>query len=454
MGSNKDKRTFISALFLISASSGFAVQTIKNPNVILILADDFCPGDIAAFNKGMTYTPTLDSLIHKGLYFTNAYAGSAVSAPSRACLLTGLYPHQTGCVTLGPVQFPDFTRIKKDIPTIADIFKANGYVTGLVGKWHCGVGEGYHPLDRGFDYFAGVYEFDKFKLGSYNNYSFAIQRDTVRISDCYLTDKIGQSAIDFIEQHKNSSFFLHVAHYAPHRPLGAPDYLIDKYRKKGLDKNISTLYAMVEIMDRNIGEMLNCLRENDLLQNTIIIFSSDNGPDPLVGERYNLSMKGSKYTVYEGGIKVPFIMNWQGHIPSGMTNLRLHFIDILPSLVDICNLEYDISSFEGKSFFQEIMDYDYCNTHSDRYLYWQWNRGIPYYSHNAAILKGKWKLVKPYITKETVIGDLNNMPVLYDIERDPMENTDVSHKYPEIVKELSLYLENWSRQQEILRLMK
>ena len=435
-------------LLFAMAETGFA-KDIRKPNVILILADDFCAGDISLMNSGRTTTPTLDSLIRTGLYFSDAYSGSTVSAPSRACILTGLYPHQTGCVTLNLIQFPEFTRIKQGIPTIADIFKSNGYVTGLVGKWHCGIGNGYHPIDRGFDYFTGV---SAFNINTYDDYCLNVQRDTIRIKDCYLTDKIGMEAVAFIEKNKDRSFFLHLAHYAPHRPLGAPEEIIAKYEEKGYDRNIATLYAMVEVMDRNIAEMMECLKRNNLLENTIIIFSSDNGPDPVVGERYNLSRKGTKYTVYEGGIKVPFLVSWKDKILPGVTDMRVHFADVLPTLIDMCGLDAEDCKFDGISFFPGINDSIRSQEYSDRYLYWQWNRGVPFYSHNAAVMHGKWKLVRPYVSKQVIIEESALTPALYDIESDPGEQNDLSEQYPEVVRELSVYLENWSRRQEMLRL--
>ena len=140
-------------------------------------------GDISYYNHGITDTSNIDKLIEDGVVFSQAYSSAPVSAPARASLLTGLYPHATGCVTLNLQRYPELTRIKKSVPTLADVFRDNGYVTGLVGKWHCGIGEGYHPLDRGFDVFEGYHGFD---LKTYNDYYINIGKKKKRVTNLCL----------------------------------------------------------------------------------------------------------------------------------------------------------------------------------------------------------------------------------------------------------------------------
>lgn len=256
------------------------------PNVILILADDMGPGDLSSFNKGISETPTLDQLMSQSVYFNKAYASSPVCAPSRAALLTGKYPHRTGDVTLNQRRYPELSRIKKSEKTIANIFSENGYTTGLIGKWHSGHGAEYHPLKRGFDEFEGFkgWEVDN----SYFEYRLDIQGTYQTFTDEYLTDNLTQRAIGFVERHQNEQFFLHLAHYAPHRPLSAPRELIQKFEDQGIDKNTATIYAMIQVMDSGIGELLKVVQNLGIAKNTIIIFSSDNGPDPIPGDRFNI----------------------------------------------------------------------------------------------------------------------------------------------------------------------
>lgn len=318
-------------VFLASSVELLALQQ-GPPNVILILADDMGIGDVSLLNEGRTNTPSIDKLAKTGIWFDQAYSAAPVCAPARASLLTGQYPHRTGCVTLNMQRFPELSRMKKGLYTIADVFSANGYVTGLVGKWHCGIGHDYHPLRRGFHEFEG---FHGLNVPSYFDYELIVQDSLIDVKDKYLTEDISERAIQFVRRHQNESFFLHLAHYAPHRPLGAPEEMIAKYEAKGFDKNTATIYAMIEIMDDGIGQLVEELDKLGLRDNTIILFASDNGPDLLTGERFNLQLKGTKYTVNEDGIRVPFIVNWPQKIQPRISKDMVHFTDIFPTLVEI-----------------------------------------------------------------------------------------------------------------------
>jgi len=417
------------------------------PNVILIVADDMGVGDISAFNEGLSETPKLDKLIDESVYFNQAYAGSPVCAPSRAALLTGRYPHRTGSVTLSQKNFPDLTRIKKDETLISDIFSNNGYVTGLVGKWHSGMGEGYHPLDRGFHEFIG------FNIGTdipnYFEYQLDVQGEYQSFSGEYLTDVLTREAIDFVRKNKDNPFFLHLAHYAPHRPLSAPEETIEKYLDRGFDENIATVYAMIEIMDIGIGDLVDELDELGIREDTIIIFTSDNGPDPLVGERFNLDSRGAKYYVYEGGIHVPFFVSWHGVISPAKRDEVIHFTDVFPTLIDICDLQIPdaLKKIDGGSI-SGLLYGETENVRLPDLRFWQWNRGVPYYSHNAAIREGDWKLVKPFVTMRIPDSESNALPNLFNLADDPSETIDLSEEYPERYNRMRVLLRQWSREME------
>lgn len=437
-------------IFLLAAihSPVFADMNDPPPNVILIVADDMGLGDLSSVNGSITKTPNIDAIAENGAWFENGYSASAVCAPARAALLTGMYPHRTGCVTLNMQRFPEFTRIDKDLTTMADVFRGNGYVTGLVGKWHTGEGDGYEPLQRGFDEFEGFFGFD---IPDYFNYYLRVQDERIKVTDRYLTHDLSERAINFVRRHRDHPFFLHLAHYAPHRPLGAPRESIETYLNQGFNEKTATIYAMIEEMDRGIGALLNELEMLGLSEHTLIIFTSDNGPDPLTGDRFNNKLKGEKYTVYEGGIKVPIIFYRPGDIQPTSIREVVHFTDILPTLVELCDLQMESADNLDGSSFKELM---YGNEVSmPGYRCWQWNRGIPVYSHNAAIRQGPWKLVKPFITHWQVMpGESQEKPVLYNLADDPSETTDVSGKNQEIYDELRVKLEQWSRKVEKDRL--
>jgi arylsulfatase A-like enzyme len=422
-------------------------QTDK-PNVILILADDMGVGDLAKFNGGINKTPNMDNLLTQGVYFNQAYSAAPVCAPSRAGLLTGHYPHRTGCITLNMKRFPELSRIKLEESTMANYFHENGYATGLIGKWHSGIGEDYHPMKRGFDEFEGF--ITGASIESYFEYTLNIMGKTQQFNDKYLTDDLTQRAINFVRAHKDEPFFLHLAHYAPHRPLSAPDSIVNQYLEQGFNKNTATIYAMIEIMDIGMGKLLEELDKLNLRKNTIVIITSDNGPDPITGERYNQDMRGTKYTIYEGGIHVPFILSWPGRIAPGFSDVLIHFTDVLPTLADLCSLTMpDGIQFDGGSFYGVLSNEDFI---LPEFRFWQWNRGVPYYSHNAAIRRGDWKLVRPYVTRNIPDEESTNKPQLYNIKDDPGEETDVSDRYPVEYQTLKVLLEQKCREVEHSRL--
>lgn len=423
-------------------------EKTEHPNVILILADDMGLGDLSYFNGGLIRTPNLDQLVEEGVWFSQAYSAAPVCAPARAALLTGRYPHRTGCVTLGMKRFPELTKMDKDLPTMADVFRDNGYATGLIGKWHCGEGEGYHPMDRGFQEFEG---FVGYMVKSYFSYELDVQGKLYKFEDQYLTNNLSERAIEFVRRHKDEPFFLHLAHYAPHRPIGAPQELVDYYLGKGFNEKIATIYAMIEIMDQGIGKLMAELDNLEIRENTLVIFSSDNGPDPIPGERFNKGLRGSKYTIYEGGIHVPFIVNWKGKLEPAQKKEVIHFTDVFPTLVYLCNLQLPASiDFDGGSMAGLLMGKAENNLPEKRF--WQWNRGVPLYSHNAAMRQGKWKLVRPFVTRNIPDGPSEQRSVLYNLENDPFEEHDVSKQNQQIFENMKVMLEQWCREMEFSRL--
>lgn len=444
----KMKRATI-LLALIATMASFQFVYAERPNVVLILADDLAPGDLAGGDGKPTRTPRLDELAKDSARFSQAYSGSCVCAPARAALLTGRYPHRTGVVTLNMNRHPDLTRLRLDEITIANVMQEAGYATALIGKWHTGRGEGYHPLDRGFDEFAG---FDGSDDVGYFEYRFVEQRKVGHVKDQYLTDDLSRRAIEFVRRHKDHPFFLHLAHYAPHRPLEAPPEIVARYREQGFNESVATIYAMIEIMDRGIGELLAELEKLKLADNTIVIFASDNGPDPLTGERFNNELRGTKYQVYEGGIRVPLFIRWPEKIEPGERSQVVSFVDLTPTILDLCGVELPTKNpLDGNSFAAVLKDpsADFSPTR-----FWQWNRGVPNYTHNAAVRQGRFKLVRPFVTRGEKLTDSSLPAVLYDLKSDPAESRDASSKHPEISKKLSLELAKWCEDVEQSRTRK
>lgn len=423
------------SLFLIFA----AIAQAEKPNVVLILADDMALGDLSSLNGGLSKTPNLDALKSRSVWFHRAYSASPVCAPARAALMTGRYPHRTGAVTLNMEKHPELARIRLNEVTIADVFRANGYKTGLIGKWHSGIGPEYHPLARGFDEFEGF--IGHLYVPSYFDYKLDIGRETQAFPNRYLTTDLSNRAVEFVRRRRDGPFFLHLAHYAPHRPIEAPAERIAPYLEAGLDEETATVYAMIEIMDEGIGELLDELKRLQLLEETIVIFASDNGPDPLVAKRFNLDLRGSKYEVHEGGIRVPFFVQWQGRLEPAESEEVISFTDILPTLVELCGLDFEPTNpLDGASFAKALRG----EKLELRPRFWQWNRAEPRYSHNAAMLDGDWKLVRPFVTKNYPKGDSNLPPMLFNLRDDPAEATDVSTMHQKRAQDMNAALQRWT----------
>jgi arylsulfatase A len=434
-------------LALMAVVSGLAAAE-RQPNVVLILADDLAPGDLGIFNGGKTSTPEIDRLFRESVQFGSAYSASPVCAPARAALLTGRWPHRTGVVSLEMKKFPGLTRLKADERTVAEAFRAAGYVTGLIGKWHAGDGPEFHPLRRGFDEFEGFFGSDPV---GFHRYPFDVQGTMTETTGKYLTDDLTERAVAFLRRHRERPFFLKLAHYAPHRPLEAPAERVRAYVDKGYDEKIATIHAMVEVLDRGVGRVREELERLGLARDTVVLFTSDNGPDPIPGGRANLGLRGMKYEVYEGGIRVPLAVCWPGRFAPQRTEAVVHFVDFYPTLAELAGVPVlpGAGPIDGKSFLPVLTG---ATDRTEGPWYWQWSRGVPNYTHNAAMRDGPWKLVLPYVTRAENPPDSRLAPVLYDLSRDPGETTDMADQQPERTARMTAQLRAWMRAVEAERL--
>lgn len=366
------------------------------PNIILILADDMGYGDMSRFNGGLSSTPVLDALAGEAVCLTQHYAASPVCNPSRACLLTGRYPHRTG--SIDTYDHLGGERLSLRERTLADVLKHAGYATGLIGKWHNGtIGDAYHPNRRGFDEFYG------FRGGWQYYYESRVECNGRRLSTDgrYLTDVLTDQAIDFVTRHRTDPFFLHLAYNCPHFPLEAPPEDVKPFADSGrFTPAVSTLYGMIRVMDRGIGRLLDELDRLRLAENTIVLFTSDNGPDfGGAGERalrrFNCGFHGSKGTVYEGGIRLPMILRWPACLPGAIAvDATIHMSDWLPTLLAMAEIDLpaDNLPLDGWDVLPVLRgEKGEVNTRR----FWQWNRYYPYVGSNAAMRDGDWKLVRP-----------------------------------------------------------
>lgn len=458
---------------------------MQRPNVILILADDMGYGDLGVFNNGQVRTPNLDRLVGEGVCLSQHYAGSAVCSPSRAALLTGRYPHRTGAFSVHEVLGLD--RIALDETTLGDAFQQAGYATGYVGKWHNGaLDRRYHPNARGFAEFAG------FSGGWADYYRWRLDYNgAVRASDGrYLTDVLTDEAISFVKRHSQEPFLLCLMYNAPHSPLQAPDRLVRRYQERGLSPAVATTYAMIEIMDAGIGRLLDALDREHLDENTIVMFSSDNGPAFLLrpdqvpagmdrdSTRFNCGFAGAKGSVYEGGIRVPMIIRWPAALRAGaVVNTLIHFTDWFPTLHNLAGLDRRTAVvWDGHDVSAQLQGE---NPQEEPRCFWQWNSYYPVAGVNAAMRDGDWKLVRPQVAipfasladeemqahyveldiaykyqPEQVpsirtdllparISPTLPLPELYNIRKDPVEQHNLAQSEPQRVAQMLGALESW-----------
>ena len=356
-----------------------------HPNVILILADDLGYGDVGAFGNPVVRTPNLDRLRAEGAALVQHYSASPLCAPARAALLTGRYSHRTGAVDVPSNRGLD--RISPHESTIADEFQAQGYATGMVGKWHNGLHDlRHHPNARGFREFVG------FLNGGMDYYQWVLDRNGTPepFDGRHLTDALTDEALGFVRRHAHVPFFLYLAYNAPHAPLQAPEPMVAHYRRHGgLTEEVCRLYAMVEQMDAGIGRLLDALGHLKLAESTIVLFTSDNGPW-LRGPhaRFNGPFRGGKGEVYEGGIRVPAILRWPGEVSPGATfDGFLHFCDWLPTLLDCAGLRRRGElPLDGVSRRRPLVSGRSWDAPGPRF--WQRNRYEPAERCNAAVRDG------------------------------------------------------------------
>jgi len=444
----------------------------RKPNVVFILADDMGYGDFGAFNGGLSQTPSLDGLLAESICLTQQYTASPVCNPSRACLMTGRYPHRTGSVDT--LEWDGLERLALRETTLADAFKHAGYATGLVGKWHLGAFDPrYHPNRRGFD------EAVCFRGGMHDYYNWRIEyNDRVARGDGrYLTDVWGEEAVQFIQRHRDEPFFLHVTFNAPHTPLEAPEEEIRPFRESGqFNTGVSLIYAIIRRMDRAVGRILETLDRLGLRENTIVLFTSDNGPQ-FGGEgdldltRFNCNFNGAKCLVYEGGIRVPMLVRWPAGLPGGRRlDTMAHFSDWFPTLLSLAGVQPPPHRPLDGLDISPLLRGENGRVITRRF--WQWNRYTPTVTSNAAVRDGDWKLVRPVIPVTMEVPDIHYLPVsmyypeyfiqngilarppepeltpppapeLYNLAEDPGETRNLAAEHPAVAARLLADLENW-----------
>ncbi|QTN31098.1 sulfatase-like hydrolase/transferase [Akkermansiaceae bacterium] len=403
----------------------------EKPNVILIMADDLGYRDLGCYGHPSIKTPVLDKLAAGGMRLTNFHSGASVCTPSRMALLTGAYPVRLGWTkgVAGYLMGPK-DGMASEALTIAEIFKAEGYVTGISGKWHIGRLPGTTPGDQGFD--------SSFYNPMSNNQLDELWRgDKIEVKPTdnrLLTEQFTTEAMRFIRENKEKPFFLYLPHTAPHFPvMPHPDW-------KG-HSGFGDYGDVVEELDGRIGDILELLDELKLAQNTIVVFISDNGPQK--GEKASaLPFRGAKWSAFEGGTRVPGIVSWPGKIPGGgKSDDLIGAIDLLPTLCRAAGIDWKRHAkgkppLDGMDVWDTLLGK--CDDHPrSELLHWHGMHATPH-----ALTSGNWKIFPDRRhaaeghSKKAIAEDADASPLLYNLQDDPAESEDLSARFPEKVAAL------------------
>ncbi len=423
--------------------------TAAPPNVVFIMADDLGVAELGCYGQKLIRTPNVDRMAADGMKFTRFYAGNNVCAPSRCVLMTGKHAgHATvrnnrEAVKGQEGQYP----IRAEDVTIAQLLKGKGYATAAIGKWGLGMFDtAGSPLKHGFDFFYG-YNCQRHAHSHYptylyrNDQRFDLPGNNGKTGDTFTQDLFEKEALRFLDANKDRPFFLYLPFIVPHVAVQVPEDSLAEYKgklgddpaydgKKGYQPHPAPhagYAAMVTRMDRSVGRVLDKLKELKLDGNTLVIFTSDNGPTHNVGGADSTffhsagNLRGLKGSMYEGGIRVPFVAYWPGHVKPGTTcDTPFYFPDVLPTLCELTGAEMP-KDLDGLSILPTLLGKPGQKTHD--FLYWE----SPGYGGQQAVQAGDWKAVRQELRKGVIKTEL------YNLARDPNETTDVASVNPTIL---------------------
>ncbi len=450
------------------------ISAADKPNIVLIFTDDLGYGDLACFGGSKIRTPHIDQLAAQGTRFTDFYVAQAVCTASRAALMTGCYANRVGMA--GALNHTSSTGINPTEMLLPEILKAQGYATGMFGKWHLGLPPYFSPLKNGFDEWLGIpYSNDNSTYHPVLSGSMPplplFDGDTVIETDpdqSQFTRRFTQRAVGFIEQHKATPFFLYVPHVMPHVPIFASESFKGK-------SNFGLYGDVIEELDWSVGEIVAAIDRNGLSENTLVIFCNDNGPFLSYGEHAGSAgpFREGKLTAFDGGVRVPTAMRWPGKIPAGrVCNTPLMTIDLLPTICKLSGADLPIYSLDGVDVSDVLLDRATAEPHAALAFY----SGMEFH----AIRMGTWKLHFPHkyltvipgtprsdgkpsgfgtqkprsITESGVEGiasrhgyRVEELPLsLFDLSTDPGEEQNVAQAHPDVVARMSEFAQQYRQE--------
>lgn len=421
----------------------------KLPNILIILTDDQGYHDVSYYGTGDIRTPNLDALAAEGMRFDNFYANCPVCSPTRAALLTGRYQDRVGVPgVIRTHSENNWGYLDPAARLLPSALKRAGYATAMVGKWHLGLESPNVPNDHGFDYFKGwlgdmMDDYWKHRRHGINY--MRLNRETID-PEGHATDLFTQWSVDYIRERarKKQPFFLYLAYNAPHNPLQPPEEWLKKVKERqpGIEEKRAALVALIEHMDDGIGKVIRALKEEGLYENTLIVFTSDNG-GYLPSQANNGPVRDGKQSMYEGGLRVPAVITWPDKIRAGAVSSQVNLsMDLFPTLLDIVGLEPE-GIVEGRSFLRTLLQEQATRNgqpprdnqiqQEERTLYFTRREGGMRYGGQCiyALRQGDWKLLQnsPYQPME-----------LYNLKDDPQEKNNVIEKYPGVYRKLNSLL--------------
>lgn len=427
----------------------------SKPNVIVFLTDDQGYGDLSCMGATDFRTPNLDQMAEDGVRFTNWYSNSPVCSPSRAALLTGRYPGNAGVRSILRGH-RTANGLPQSTPTLSTMLKESGYQTALTGKWHLGLAEGSRPNKHGFDrtfgFYAGCIDFYShiFYWGANTpgpslnpTHDLWENDEEIWMNGQYFTEMIADKAVEYLREMCKSDkpFFLYVPFNAPHYPMHAPQEYMDRFPKLPWDRQV--MAAMISAVDDAIGKIMNELERLGVADNTLSVFTSDNGPsresrnwldgrqDPYYGGTSG-QLKGHKFSLFEGGIRVPAILHWPAHINQAIVNnLPFASMDVVPTILEAAGIESNKYELDGNSLLPNL---DGVEMTDNRPIFWEMDG-------QTAVRRGRWKLVLngQLVEHEEPVADVH----LSNLDVDSGELHNLADVEPEITRELKLLAEDW-----------
>ncbi|ARN55779.1 sulfatase-like hydrolase/transferase [Sedimentisphaera salicampi] len=437
-------------LSLTGLAAGVSAEksAVSKPNIVFIMADDLGFGDLGCYGNPVVQSPNIDTFAQNSQTLTQYYSAGPVCKPTRVSFLTGKYPYKTGSRMTVDGRDPSL-----DVGFFPKILQQAGYTTKVAGKWHVG------HFPGGMD----IIGFDEWSVCApggwcdYWDYTIHTKGNTEPSNGKYSTDMITESGLEFIERNQDNPFFLYLAYTAPHFPLQAPEEDIDPFRDNSdLEEGTKVVYGMIKRMDHGIGQILAKLKAKGLYDNTMVVFTSDNGPrfgayKGLSQERYNGHLAGQKSYTLEGGIKVPAIVHWpqKYNCPCSYYPYMMHTVDWFKTLLTVAGADIPQGTdIDGDCYVDYLLN---CKKGDDTKRYWSFNNVRPTSKSNSAMRDGDWKLNRPAIESFKRWDQPADLPLpddipdyeLYRIDKDPFEKNDISDEYPEKTKEMIRDFENW-----------